>query len=173
MKTTMRGINLLQCERPSSKSLGRENLKKKKKWQERRNGGEADQKRGRLLCCIWHINGYSHEKNRRGVPWQGENSATRRCGPPSSRDTSGETQLSKRQVTHAGTAAPFTTHCHVQHRTSTDTRVQRKWSVNMMERDSGTQKERTPFARTSFYPGIILLSEVSQNQNTVKVTANT
>ena len=30
MKTTMRGINLLQCERPSSKSLGRENLKKKK-----------------------------------------------------------------------------------------------------------------------------------------------
>ena len=63
---------------------------------------------------------------------------------------------------------------HAAHRTSTDTRVQRKWSVNMMERDSATQKkERTPFARTSFYPGVILLSEVSQNQNTVKVTANT
>ena len=93
----------------------RERKFKKKKWQERRNGGEADQKRGRLLCCIWHINGYSHEKNRRGVPWQGENSATRRCGPPSPRDISGETQLSKRQVTHEGTIAPFTTHWHVQH----------------------------------------------------------
>ena len=41
----------------------------------------------------------------------------------------------------------------------------KKWSVNTMESDSTTKKnERMPFAGTSLYPGIILWSEVSQNQ---------
>lgn len=37
--------------------------------------------------------------------------------------------------------------------------------MSMMESDSAAKKkERMPFAGTSFYPGVILLSEVSQNR---------
>lgn len=83
------------------KSSERKKIAGKKKWWR----GWLEE--GSLLCCIWHVNGSSHGKKEEcPEEWKLSKQV---MWPTQLRGIFGETQLSKRQVTHVGTAAPFTT----------------------------------------------------------------